>query len=37
MQQELMNIMNTIRLFNKYMLRGEGLNLMIDNEDCGRL
>jgi len=24
-----MNIINTIRLFNKYMLRGEG--------DCGRL
>ena len=37
MQQELMNIMNTIQLFNKYMLRGEGLNLMIDNEDCDRL
>ena len=30
MQQELMNIMNTIRLFNKYMLRGEGVNVILN-------
>ena len=34
MQQELMNIMNTIRLFNKYMLRGEGVNVILSMCFC---
>jgi len=34
MQQELMNIMNTIRLFNKYMLRGEGVNVILNMCFC---
>jgi len=34
MQQELMNIMNTIRLFNKYMVRGEGVIVILDMCFC---
>jgi len=34
MKQELMNIMNTIPLFNKYMLRGEGVNVILNMCFC---
>jgi len=34
MQQQIMNIMNTIRLFNKHMVRGEGVIVILDMCFC---